>query len=146
MTQVKFRRICMESSNSIFYDVTLQYSIPLACVASVSVCFRSKEDRGGRFSVLTAREMKRELKNALFYLRHYSRGLRLSFLVPRSSFFAHRPHRNACYAGYYSLLQSERVKLQWNLDITNLNLTKSSIKENDIICLSNSKICGNKSL
>ena len=32
----------------------------------------------------------------LFYLRHFSRGLWLSFLV----FFSPKPHRNACYAGY----------------------------------------------
>ena len=32
----------------------------LACVASVSVYFRSKKKQGTGFSVLTAREMKRE--------------------------------------------------------------------------------------
>ena len=44
----------------------------------------------------------------------------------------------------YSLLQGDRVK-QRNVDITNLNITKSSIK-NDIIFPSDSKICGNKPL
>ena len=37
------------------------YQTP-ACVASVSVWFPSKKDRGRRFSVLTAREIKREPK------------------------------------------------------------------------------------
>ena len=40
------------------YAVTI-----LACVANVSLWFRSKKDRGRRLSVLTAREMKREQKN-----------------------------------------------------------------------------------
>ena len=35
----------------------------IACVASVSVWFRSKKDRGRGLLVLTAREMKREPKN-----------------------------------------------------------------------------------
>ena len=35
----------------------------VACVASVSVWFRSKESRGTGFSVLAAREMKQEPKN-----------------------------------------------------------------------------------
>ena len=78
------------------YGISALASQTLACVASVSVWFRSKEDRGRGFSVLTAREMKLELKNErgggggegrkrfllliptpspLFYLRHFSRGL-----------------------------------------------------------------------
>ena len=71
-----------------------------------------KKDWGMGFSVLAAREMKREPKNErggrgrketfpffpnpspLFYLRHFWRGLWLSF-----SFFNPKPQGNACYAG-----------------------------------------------
>ena len=72
----------------------------LACVASVSVWFRSKERPRNGISVLAAREMKQEPKtesggrrrgrketsffptpSPLFYLRHFSRGLWLSLLV-----------------------------------------------------------------
>ena len=40
----------------------------IACVASVSVCFRAKKDRGTRFSVLAARKMERERKRAFLSL------------------------------------------------------------------------------
>ena len=56
----------------------------VACVASVSVWFRSKEDREGGFSVLTAREMKRELpptSPSLLLAPFLARSLTL---VPRS--------------------------------------------------------------
>ena len=52
--------------------------------------FRLVSDRGGGFLVLTAREMKREFTCAIFRAVFDSRSL----------FFAHRPHRNACYTGY----------------------------------------------
>ena len=84
----------------------------VACVAVVSVWFRNKEDRGGGFSVLTAREMKRELKNKRGERGRGGKKTRFLPLIPtpprsltcaifgavfdsRSSFFAHRPHRNA---------------------------------------------------
>ena len=80
---------------------------PLACVANVSVWFQSKERQRNGISVLAAREMKQEPKkergergtgrgrkraskrflpffptpSPLFYLRNFSRGLWLSFLV-----------------------------------------------------------------
>ena len=41
----------------------VQVAVEVACVASDCVWFWSKEDWGTGFSVLTAREMKRELKN-----------------------------------------------------------------------------------
>ena len=60
----------------------------IACVASVSVCFRAKKDRGTRFSVLAARKMERERKNKraflvfLFFFRAtVARSLTLAFLV-----------------------------------------------------------------
>ena len=56
----------------------------LACVASVSVRFRSKE-RGTR------------VKDSCFI----SRAAKTENPVPRS-FFAPKPNGNACYAGYVS--------------------------------------------
>ena len=89
-------------------------SILIACVASVSVCFRSKEiQRKGTFGIDRARNETRAKKwkrgegegegflpffptrSPLFYLRHFSHGL-----DSRSSFFSPKTHRNACYAGY----------------------------------------------
>ena len=81
----------------------------IACVASVSVWFRSKER-----PVLDAREMKREPKNER---GERGRGIFSSPLPPRSfsctifwavfdsrsSFFAPKPHGNAYYAGYPNL-------------------------------------------
>ena len=93
----------------------------LACVASVSFWFRSKKkDRGKGFSVLTAREMRRDPKkkrgggegegrfkerkecflpffpnpSPLFYLRLFR-----PVFDSCSSFFAPKPYRNTCYAG-----------------------------------------------
>ena len=52
-------------------------SKPVACVASVFGWFQSKERQRNGLSDLAARELKREL----FYSRHFSRCLWLSFLV-----------------------------------------------------------------
>lgn len=62
----------------------------LACVASVSVKFRSKKKRGTGFSVLTMREMKREPFFAIFR----------AVFDSCSAFFTPKPHRNARYIGY----------------------------------------------
>ena len=89
-----------------------KWSLP--CVASVSVWFGAKKDRGTGFSVLAAREMKQEPKNES---RGRERGRKVSFLSSppppcsftcaifraffdsRSSFFApKRPYGKACYA------------------------------------------------
>ena len=93
---------CKTSSWSYF---PLNILVSIACVASVSDWFRSKEN-----PVLAAREMKREPKK--------KRGGRVSLLSSpppprsftctifravfdsRSSFFAPKPNGNACYAGY----------------------------------------------
>ena len=83
-----------------------------ACVASVSVWFRSKErprsgifDFGRERNEISAKKWKRgegkgkegnfaifPTPSPRFYLRHFSS-------VPRSSFFAPKPRGNACYAG-----------------------------------------------
>ena len=83
-----------------------------ACVASVSVWFRSKErprsgifDFGHERNEISAKKWKRgegkgkegnfaifPTPSPRFYLRHFSS-------VPRSSFFAPKPRGNACYAG-----------------------------------------------
>ena len=88
----------------------------LACVASVSFGFGTKEfkkDQGTGFLVSAAREMEREPKK----MKEGGGGGKGSFpphLLPwyftgaifravfdsRSSFFAPKPHGEACYAGY----------------------------------------------
>ena len=74
----------------------------LACVASVSVWFRSKErpiDRGTGFSVLAAQEMKQEPKNDESS-SSFTYAIFRAVFDSRSTFFAPKPHGNACYAGY----------------------------------------------
>ena len=62
----------------------------LACVASVSVWFRSKERP--RNGILMPQFMKQVPKNKNAIFR--------AVFDSRSSFFAPKPHGNACYAGY----------------------------------------------
>ena len=84
----------------------------VAFVASVSVWFRSKERPRNGFSVLAARETKQEPNNESG--GGGGEGRKLSSPPPprsftyaifrpvfdsRSSFFAPKPHGNACYAG-----------------------------------------------
>ena len=65
----------------------------LACVASVSVRFRSKErPRNWIFGLNRARNKTCAICRAVF--------------DSRSSFFVPKPHRNACYAGYIRVLPS----------------------------------------
>ena len=67
-------------------SVTVILTAPsLACVASVSIWFRSKER-----PVLASREMMCSFTCAIFR----------AVFDSRSSFFAPRPHGNAYYAGY----------------------------------------------
>ena len=72
----------------------------LACVASVSVWFRSKEIPRKTFGFDRARNETRAKK--------WKRGSLacatfLAVFDSRSSFFSPKPHRNACYAGYRRL-------------------------------------------
>ena len=70
--------------------------ILLACVASVSVWFRSKEiPRKGAFGFDRA--------------RNETRAIFLAVFDSRSSFFSPKPHRNACYAGYHFAIQTVYV-------------------------------------
>ena len=75
--------------------------------------FGAKKDRGTGFSVLAAREMKQESKNesgvclqafpSFFSLpppRSCTYAIFRAIFDSRSSFFAPKPHGNACYAGY----------------------------------------------
>ena len=85
----------------------------LACVASVSVWFQSKERQRNGFSVLAAREMKQERKMKVGGGGGGGEGFLSSPPPPcsftyaifravfdsRSSLFAPKPHGNACYAG-----------------------------------------------
>ena len=93
---------------------------PAACIASVSVWFRSKErPRNGILDFGRARNETRAKKmkvgegegkegNAFpSFLPHPLPALLLApffarVLDSRSSFFAPKPHGNACYAGYRS--------------------------------------------
>ena len=71
----------------------------LACVASVSVWFGAKKDRGTGFSVLPAREIKRDEPKNERGGRGRGRGRKEILLAPffarlRSS-FGPKPHGNA---------------------------------------------------
>ena len=69
----------------------------LACVASVSVWFRSKEvPRKGTFGIDRARNETRAKK--------WKRATFLAVFGSRSSFFSPKPHRNACYTGYSTVI------------------------------------------
>ena len=91
---------CKTSSWSYF---PLNILVSIACVASVSDWFRSKEN-----PVLAAREMKREPKNERGGRgrgrketpRYFTCTIFRAVFDSRSSFFAPKPNGNACYAGY----------------------------------------------
>ena len=69
----------------------------LACVASVSVWFRSKEiPRKGTFGIDRARNETRAKK--------WKRATFLAVFGSRSSFFSPKPHRNVCYTGYSTVI------------------------------------------
>ena len=69
----------------------------VAWVASVSVLFRSEErPRNGILGFGRARSETRPTLSLLFYFRAIFRAV----FDSRSSFFAPKPHGNACYAGY----------------------------------------------
>ena len=70
------------------------FVVVLACVVSVSVRFGSKE-----------REMrvKDRAKNKVLVPFFARPTLKIPFLVVSRSFFAPKPHRNACYAAYRCL-------------------------------------------
>ena len=78
----------------------------VACVASVSVWFWSKEiPRKGTFGFDRARNETRAKK--------WKRGSLtcatfLAVFDSRSSFFSPKPHRNACYAGYTVCVHSSK--------------------------------------
>ena len=109
-----------------------------ACVASVSVWFQSKErprDRifgfGRPRNGTRAKKWKRgreERKQRFFtFLPHPLRALLLApfFARFRSSFFAPKPHGNACYAGYivwYVILICD----SWNTSPTLILATKKA--------------------
>ena len=118
--------------------------ISLACVASVSVWFRSKEKpRKGTFGFDRARK---ETRAAFLLAPLFSRSLAcvagvergrcfspppLPFLLPPRrlrglwlSFFSAKPHRNACYAGYNLVLRgmwtSFLIQHGWPYDVLSL--------------------------
>ena len=87
----------------------------LACVASVSILFRSKErPRNGILGFLATREMTSPLTRAIF------RGVFDSC----SSFFAPKQHGNACYAGcgYSSgtTIEGHSFIISWNRQVSPL--------------------------
>ena len=85
----------------------------LACVASVSVWFRSKEIPRKTFGFDRARNETRAKKwkrgEGVSFLssppppRSFTCATFLAVFDSRSSFFSPKPHRNACYAGYRRL-------------------------------------------
>ena len=86
----------------------------LACVASVSTWFRSKER-----PVLAARKIKREPKNergggegnlsSPSPLRPFTCAIFRAVFDFRSSFFAPKPHGDACYGGYDRVIFSDLI-------------------------------------
>jgi len=102
----------VSSSHSAFF-AKLRRNLPsnyceirtLACVASVSVGFGSKELPREKWSEERVKEGgERPLVfHATFLSSHFSRGQNTENPVPRS-FFAPQPHGNACYAGYSNSL------------------------------------------
>ena len=71
----------------------------IACVASVSVWFRSKErPRNGILDFDRARNETRAKKMKL-PLSSFTGAIFRAVLDSHSLFFAPKPHRNACYAG-----------------------------------------------
>ena len=90
--------------HTLFAEVWIQSDI--ACIASVSVWFRGKErPRKGIFGFGHARN---ETRAPLFYLRHFR-----AVFDYRSSFFAPKPHGNACYAGYKQLRDTFLSHIPW---------------------------------
>ena len=82
-----------ELSNTVLYL--------LACVASVSVWFRSKErPRNGIFGFGRARKGNERYLPSSPPPRSFTRAIFHAVFDVRSSFFAPKPHGNACYAGY----------------------------------------------
>ena len=75
--------------------------IALACVASVSVRFRSKE-RGASYKCHAKNGASKIAGRGLCVVGrlsvHFSRAAKTENLVPRS-FFAPKPNENACFAG-----------------------------------------------
>ena len=99
------------------------YLIPviLACVASVSVWFRSKErPRNGILGFGRARNETRAIFRAVF--------------DSRSSFFAPKPHGNACYAGY-SHLHNRKSRILVHNRNNNPTLHESHIVKVTIIII-----------
>ena len=88
------------------------FSRELACVASVSVRFRSKE-RGTR--------VKDRSKMAFFGSCFISRAAKTENPVPRS-FFAPKPNGNACYAGYKGIFSPE-----WTVNWTSVKFSVRKI-------------------
>ena len=103
------------SGNILSLPITFTF---LACVASVSVWFRSKEiPRKGTFGFDRARNESRAKKwkrgegegkeGKVSFLsspppsRSFTWATFLAVFDSRSSFFSPKPYRNACYAGYY---------------------------------------------
>ena len=86
-----------ETSTEIPYwwRVTTQIWVEIiACVENVSVWFRSRErPRNGIFGFGRARKMERVPHS-------FTRPIFRAVFDSRSSFFAPKPHGNACYAGY----------------------------------------------
>ena len=92
---------------SFFCDFVFLFARVLACVASVSVWFRTKErPRNGILGFGRARNETRAKKwkwgegEGPSLPRSYTYAIFRAVFDFRSSFFAPKPHGNACYAGY----------------------------------------------
>ena len=110
------------------------YLIPviLACVASVSVWFRSKErPRNGILGFGRARNETRAKKTPP---RSFTYAIFRAVFDSRSLFFAPKPHGNACYAGY-SHLHNRKSRILVHNRNNNPTLHKSHIVKVTIIII-----------
>jgi len=96
---------CSYDEENWFYNQEL-FCLVNHLLASISICFGAKKDRGTGFSVLAKQEMKQDPKNERegrgrkpFFPHSFTHTIFHSVRDSHSLFFTLKPHGNACYAG-----------------------------------------------
>ena len=98
LCQTQARKACKSHFFETFFCCCLHACQPVQ--QAFPFGFGAKKDRGTGFSVLAAREMKQEPKNESGGRGSFTYAIFRAVFDSRSSFFAPKPHGNACYAGY----------------------------------------------